>query len=218
MCSAVLAGSLVVGAAQAQQNQPNPSQPGPGTQKNLQPQPNNPQGAAAQVQGTGTQIRGQVVRSGDGQFVVRGSDNKEWTFRTNPQTRYWHNQKEGRFDDIRAGATINAWYGPPQGADYYANTVQVLPADGASTTQTSPPASNTVYEGQVVRVIGNDQVVIRTSDNKEVTVYVTPQTTYRLEDQPATFQQFQPGVPIRVNYYMQGDRPHARGIIGRRVR
>src|SRR5262249_16597769 len=162
--------------------------------------------AGVRVQGTGTQIRGQVVRSANGQFVIRGSDNKEWTFHTNPQTRYWHNQKEARFDDIRVGATVNAWYGPPQGTDYYVNTVAAIPVEGGTTTQVAPPPANTFYEGQIVRVVGNDQVVIKTSDNKEIIVYVNPQTTYRLADQPATFQQFQPGVPVRVDYYVQGDR------------
>jgi hypothetical protein len=170
---------------------------------------------AAPVQGTGTQIRGQVIRSGKDGFVVRGSDNKDMTFRTNPDTRYYSNNKAGRFDDIRVGANINAWYGPGENDQYYANTVHVLPADGAATTQV-PAANGTFYEGEVVRVVGNDQVVVKTSDGKEVIVYVNPQTTYRLNDQPATFNQFQPGLPIRVEYSLQNDRSIAHGIIGRR--
>jgi hypothetical protein len=210
MCSAVLAGSLFGFEAQAQQK------PAQGTAPQQAPREGGQPGAAqaAPVQGTGTQIRGEVIRSGGGEFIVRGADKKEMVFRTNPETRYFTNNKASRFDDIRVGTTINAWYGPPQNDQYYANTVHVLPADGA-TTQV-PAANNTFYEGQVVRVVGNDQVVLRTADGKEVTVFVNPQTTYQINDQPAAFNQFQVGLPIRVEYSIQNDRPIARGIISRR--
>jgi hypothetical protein len=244
MCSAVLAGSLFGLEAQAQQR-PAPGAAPQGTAprattpqgtapQGTAPQATTPQGTAPQgtapqaprevapggaqaapVQGTGTQVRGQVIRSGKDEFVVRGSDNKEMTFRTNPDTRYYSNNKAGRFDDIRVGANINAWYGPAQNDQYYANTVHVLPVEGATTTQV-PAGNGTFYEGEVVRVVGNDQVVVKTSDGKEVIVFVNPQTTYQLNDQPATFNQFQPGLPIRVEYSLQNDRPIARGIIGRR--
>ena len=178
-------------------------------------QPTEQRGAeASPVQGTGTQIRGQVIRAGNGEFVVRGSDNKEMTFRTNPQSRYFAAGKTGRFEDIRVGSNINAWYGPAENNQYYANTVEVIPAD-AATTQ-APAGNSTFYEGQVVRVVGNDQVVLRTADGKEVIVFVNPQTTYQLNDQAATFNQFQPGVPIRVEYSLQNDRPIANRILGRR--
>jgi hypothetical protein len=210
MCSAVLAGSLFGFEAQAQQK------PAQGTAPQQAPREGAPGGETkpTPIQGTGTQIRGQVIRSGKDGFVIRGSDNKDMTFRTNPDTRYYSNNKAGRFEDLRIGSNINAWYGPGQNDQYYANTVHVLPADGA-TTQV-PADSNTFYEGQVVRVVGNDQVVLRTADGKEVTVSVNPQTTYRVNDQPATFNQLQAGLPIRVHYSMQNDRPIARGFISQR--
>lgn len=201
MCSAVLASGLLAVQVQAQQ---------PRTE--TQPaRPTTSQGTA--VQGTGTQIHGQVIRASNGEFVVRGKDNKEMTFRTNPQSRYYTHGKTGRFDDIRVGSTINAWYGPAVNNQYYANTVDVIP-EGAMMVQV--PAANTVYEGQVVRVVGTDQVVLRTADGKEVIVYVNPQTTYQLNDQAAQFNQFQPGVPIRVEYSLQNNRPIAHRIFGRR--
>ena len=174
MCSAVLASGLWACDAQAQQQgkAPQQTEQRPGAQ-----------GSA--VQGTGTQIRGQVIRSGNGEFVVRGTDNKEMTFRTNPQSRYYSNGKAGRFEDIRVGSNINAWYGPAANNQYYANTVDVIAADGTATQV--PAANNTFYEGQVVRVVGTDQVVLRTADGKEVTVFVNPQTTYQFNQQPAAF-------------------------------
>jgi hypothetical protein len=211
MCSAVLASGLWATMAMAQQ----PVRP---AERPTEKPAERPAGQAAPqanaVKGTGTQIRGQVVRSGNGEFVVRGADNKEMTFRTNPQSRYYSNGKDGRFDDIRVGTSINAWYGPAENNQYYANTVEVLPGD-AATTQPAP-ANTTVYEGQVVRVIGTDQVVLRTADGKEVTVFVNPQTTYQLNEQPAAFNQFQAGVPVRIEYSLQNNRPIAHRIFGNR--
>jgi hypothetical protein len=92
--------------------------------------------------------------------------------------------------------------------------VEVIPADAAAPQV--PAGNNTFYEGQVVRVVGNDQVVIRTADGKEVIVFVNPQTSYQLDNQAATFNQFQPGVPIRVEYSLRNDRPIASRILGGR--
>jgi Domain of unknown function (DUF5666) len=203
VCSALLISGVWVCSAQAQQQgkAAQQTEPRAGAQ-------------ASPVRGTGTQIRGQVIRSGNGEFVVRGSDNKEMTFRTNPQSRYFAEGKTGRFEDIRVGSNINAWYGPAENNQYYANTVEVIPAD-AATTQ-APAGNRTFYEGHVVRVVGNDQVVVRTADGKEVVVFVNPQTTYQFDNQAATFSQFQPGVPIRVEYSLHNDRPIADRILGRR--
>ena len=61
----------------------------------------------------------------------------------------------------------------------------------------------------MVRIVGKDQVVIRTGDNKEVTVYVEPQTKYVINEQPPRFADFQPGADIRVQYVERDRRPLA---------
>jgi hypothetical protein len=162
-------------------------------------------------------VRGKVIRAENGQFVVRGADNKEMTFHTNPKTRYWHRGAAGQWNDIRVGSTVNAWYGPLENDRYYVNTVDVVPVEGA-VVQPAPTTSDLFYEGHVVRVVGTDQVIIRLADGKEITVYVGPQTTYRFNEQPGTFTTLQPGLPIRVDYYIEGGRPHARGFLGLRRR
>ncbi len=169
------------------------------------------QQTTVQIQGTGTQIRGQVISASNGQFVVRGPNNKEITFYANPQTRYFANNQAAKFEAIRVGSTLNVWYGEPVENKIYVNTVAVLPADTAA-----PNPQAEVYEGEIVRIVGKDQVVIRTKDGKEIIVYVEPKTTYRFDDQPAQFNQFQVGVPVRVDYYLRDSRPYARGILGRR--
>ena len=75
------------------------------------------------------------------------------------------------------------------------------------------PAGNT-YQGEIVRVAGT-QVIIRTADGKEITVYTNPQTSYQLNEQPANFAADQPGVSVSVPYYLQDGQPYARGILGR---
>ena len=176
--------------------------------------------AQAVIQGTGKQLQGRVVSVGNGQFVVSGPNNQNMTFYTNPQTRYYSNNQAAQWSAIKQGATVNTWYDPSQTGQIYANTIAVVPADGqaqpAPAAQAPPAANATTYQGQVVRVVGQDQVVIRTSDGKEITVYTNPQTTYSLNNQPATISSFQAGVPVEVNYVMQNGRPYARGILGRR--
>jgi hypothetical protein len=174
--------------------------------------------AQAVVQGTGSQLQGQVVSVGNGQFVVRGPNNQNMTFYTNPQTRYFNNNQAAQWSTIQPGTNVTTWYNPGQTGQVYANTIAVVPANAQAVPA---PAANAnaaanVYQGQFVRAVGQDQMVIRTADGKEITVYTNPQTTYSLNNQPATFSTFQPGVPVEVNYYLQNGRPYARGILGRR--
>src|SRR5207248_9065576 len=117
---------------------------------------------------------------------------------------------------LRVGTEITGVY-LTQDNRNIVNTVTVGPAATVEPV-TPPPAEGTVLQGSVVRVVGQDQVVIRTSDGKEVIVYVTPQTTYNFNDAPATFSAIQPGVPIRVDYELRDRRPYARGIFGVRRR
>jgi len=222
---------------QAQPNQPNqqaqPNQPNANVQTGVQGGAQvGAQGAQVGVQGganvgQGTMVNGRIVRTAQDQFVVQGVDNKSYTFYTNPQTRYWMNNNPIQYSGLQVGSNISAWYAP-QGERYYVNRVNVLPAGAAfpvqeaTTTQTTTvdqqanaPNAN-YYQGEIVRIVGRDQVVIRTSDGKEVIVYVQPQTTYRLEDRAATFTDLRPGTPIRVDYDMRDRRPYARGILGLR--
>jgi hypothetical protein len=72
-----------------------------------------------------------------------------------------------------------------------------------------------VVQGTVVRVVGQDQVVLRTADGKEVIVYVTPQTAYQFTEQGGAFTDLRPGVDIGVNYDTRDRRFMARRIYRR---
>jgi len=163
-------------------------------------------------------LSGRVVRTGNGQFIVQTRDNRQVTVYTNPQTRYLQNNRAIQYSDLRVGSNVNFGYAL-EGERYIANNVTLVPAEQAveEVPAQPAPAQGTVVEGQIVRVIGQDQVVIRTSDNKEVIVYVTPQTTYQLNTpQAATFTDLRVGTPIGVNYDTRDNRFMARRVFAPR--
>jgi hypothetical protein len=162
-------------------------------------------------------LSGRVVRTGNGQFIVQTRDNRQVTVYTNPQTRYLQNNRAVQYSDLRVGSNVNFGYAT-EGDRYIANNVTLLPAEQAVEEVPAQPAQGTVVEGQIVRVIGQDQVVIRTSDGKEVIVYVTPQTTYQLNTpQAATFTDLRVGTPIGVNYDTRDNRFMARRVFAPRA-
>lgn len=168
---------------------------------------------AQNVQGTGQQIQGTILRRDNDRFVVRTQDNREVTLITNPQTRFLANNQAMQFNDLRVGGPVTAWY-TQDGNNYTVNTVTW--ANAAGQPVQANPGAGTFYEGEIVRVVGSDQVVVRTADNQEVTVYVHPQTTYRFNDQAGRFTDLRPGGRIRVDYELRDRRPFARGILGLR--
>lgn len=164
-------------------------------------------------------MQGKVLRTANDQVVVRTNDNKEVTLYTNPQTRYLFNNQAGRFSDLRVGSDITAVYNV-QDNRYIANSFTWGAVGATTTTQPAPavvqPAGQPVIvEGTVLRVVGKDQVVLRTADNKEVTVYVAPQTTYVINEQPAQFTDYTVGTPVRVEYDVRDNRWIARRFFGR---
>jgi len=111
-----------------------------------------------------------------------------------------------------------------QDGRYVVSTVTVptaVPRPGATAVPPAPapaaqsqPAPGTVVQGTVVRVVGKDQVILRTAEGKEVIVYVSPQTTYTFNEQPGQFTDLRPGADIRVNYDVRDRRNMARGVFG----
>jgi len=186
------------------------------------PQPA-PQPAPTQV---GTTIQGQIIKmQAPDQFVVRTLDNKEYILYTNPQTRYLLNNKAAQYGDLRVGSNVTTVYGVRDNRNYV-NTVTIGQAVPAPAPQPVPvpaqpapvqpaPGQPTIVEGTVVRIVGQDQVILKTADNKEVTVYVMPQTKYLINEQPVQFSEFQAGTPVRVEYDAVGQRWNARRLLGR---
>jgi hypothetical protein len=166
---------------------------------------------AAGVVQSGTTLRGKIVRlKGSDQVVVTTTGGKEVTLYSSPTTRYVINGKPARFADLRVGVEIGAAY-LERDNRFVVETFTV----GAE-PQTVPAGDATLLEGTVVRVIGEDQVVVRTPQKKEIIVYVGPQTKYLIDDQPAKFADFRTGAEVRIQYDVIDRRNHARSIIGQR--
>lgn len=173
------------------------------------------------------ELRGRIVRTAPDQFIVETPDNRQVTVYTNPQTRYVSNNQVIPYSDLRQGVQITTTY-TTQGERFIANAVTLVPANAnppaqpapnppqTAPAQPAPPAGPPTVEGEVVRVIGQDHVVIRTSDGKEVIVHVNPQTQYQFTGQPAAFTTLQPGYPVGVYYDVQGGRNVGRRFIGLR--
>jgi len=151
------------------------------------------------------EMQGRIVRTGTDQFVIQSRDNKEIVFTTNPQTKFLLKDKAVRFADLRVGGNINIAY-VRDGDRYIANSVTLV-------EDTAPQPEGTLLEGEVVRVIGQDQVVVR-SGGKEVIVYVDPKTTYLFEEKPGRFVDIRVGAPISVRYDVREQRNVARHIGG----
>lgn len=62
-----------------------------------------------------------------------------------------------------------------------------------------------LLEGRILST-GQDQFVIETRDNRQVTVHTDPQTRYLLNNNPALFNDIRVGNNVRVDYRMNGNR------------
>lgn len=211
--------TVTVGAAV---QEPAPAQrPAPVQDPASAPNPTPAQNPApAQVTET-TLIRGRIVsmRAPD-TIVVRSSDGKEITLLASPQTRYMINGKASQFGDLRAGAEINANFILRDGRHHVSvvtigGSTEAIPVPAPNTTTTTTPEPVTV-QGTIVRVVGEDQVVVKTAENKEVIIYVQPQTKYVFDDRVVRFSDLRTGSDIRVQYDVRDRRPIARTIFGLR--
>jgi hypothetical protein len=147
------------------------------------------QAQPAQQPQRATVVEGKIVRTDKDMIVIKDINNKEVTVYTTPQTTYQITEKGGTFTDLRPDTTVGVYY------DTRDNRMMATRVVGLQ-----------MAEGEVVRVVGKDQVIIRTPDKKEITVYVSPQTIYQLNQQGAgTFTDLTPGANINV-YYNNQDR------------
>jgi hypothetical protein len=197
--------------AQNQQQVPAQSQaPGRGQV----PAQNQVQDRAGTAQQQARQLQGRVLRTAEGSFVIRTPDNREVTVYTNPRTTYRANNRDVRFSDVRVGSDITIGY-DLNGNRYFANNVVVGPAEQVPA---QPVAEGTLVTGRVVRVVGADQVILQTTDGREVPVYVTPQTVYQLAPAGGAFTDLRPGIDIGVYYDARDNRFLARRIARRATR
>jgi len=160
----------------------------------------------------GLSIQGKIVRlDRPDRVVVRTSEGKDVILYTNKDTRYLNKDKAIRYEDLPIGTDFRGTYRVRDDRFYVDDFVV-----GAPVTTAPAAPEGTVLEGTVVKVVGEDQVIVRTGDGKEVVIYVQPKTTYQYDDRPAKFVDLTPGVNLRVNYDERDRRFMARSLHWRR--
>ena len=156
----------------------------------------------------GNRAQGKINNLGTDHFIIVVQENRKETFHVHPQTKFRVNNKAAKYTDLSVGATVSVAF-TRDGDKNLANEV----AQVADTSQAADPKDEgTLVEGKVLRVVGKDQVVVRTTDGKEVTLYVSPQTSYQINDQAARFTDLRPGVDIGVRYDVRDQRNIARRV------
>jgi len=153
-----------------------------------------------------TVFRGLVTAKTAETITVKAQTGKEMAFNVNAQSRYTLRDKAITINDIKVGAVVEVRY---VDRDSHSWVEELIIND-----VTAEEAGEEV-KGVIVR-IGPAQVVVKTADNKEVTVDVNPQTTYLLNNQPARVADFPAGAEVRVQYNVRDRRPVARSILGLR--
>jgi hypothetical protein len=158
-------------------------------------------------------FRGRVVtvNATNNQIVAKSQDGNQVTLFVQKNGRFLRGGQAVRFADVQVGTLIEAQYLERDG-HWWVDEV-ILVTDNAAANP--PPAGDaTQVQGTVVRIVGQNQVVIKTSDNKELTIDLVPQTVYTFDNQPAQFRDIQTGQDLRIQYTTRDRRSIASRIIG----
>jgi plastocyanin len=116
-------------------------------------------------------------------------------------------------DKMQASLTVGSPTALPP--DVGARPADLPPPGNPSLRPLDPlPANATTISGEIVRVVGQDQVILRTAAGQETTVYVNPQTTLQLDNRAAVFTDLRAGNNISVQYDVRDNRNLARQITG----
>lgn len=169
--------------------------------------------------GNARNFRGRVVRVNpqNNQIVVKSQDGQEVTLYVQQNGRFLRNGQAVRLADIQVGTVITTQYVERDNHWWVEEVTIVTDNPGANPPAANPPAvEGTQIQGTVVRIVGQNQVIIRTADGKEVTVDLVPQTTYLFNDQPGQLRDIQPGHDVRIQYTTRDRRFIAGRVLGNR--
>jgi len=161
-------------------------------------------------------FRGRIVKinEANNQIVAKTQDGNEVTLFVQKNGRFLRNGQAVKLTELQVGNVIETQYLERDG-HWWVEEVTVV-TDNAAGGQ--PGAENTQIQGTVVRIVGQNQVIIRTNDNKEMTIELAPQTTYMFDNQPGQLRDIQPGQDVRVQYNTVERRTIASRIFGNRRR
>ncbi len=156
-------------------------------------------------------FRGRVVRVNEpnNQVIVVGPDNKEVVLYVQKNGRFMRNGQPIKLTELQVNTPIETYY-VDRDNQYWVEEISVVTQ--STGTEPAPPAEGSLVEGVVVRVVGQNQVVIRTADKKEVIIELAPQTVYLQDNQPYKLQDIQTGQELRVQYNVRDRRSIANRI------
>jgi len=160
-------------------------------------------------------FRGRIVKidAANNQIVAKSQDGKEVTLFVQQNGRFLRNGQAVRMADLQVGAVIEAQY-LERDNHWWVDEVVLVTENTGNNQQ--PATEGTQVQGVVVRIVGQNQVIVRTSDNKEVTIDLNPQTSYMFDNQPGQLRDIQPGQDVRVQYNTVERRSIASRIFGNR--
>jgi hypothetical protein len=163
---------------------------------------------AAQVQ-KATVVRGHIVRlHGPDRFVVRTPDRREVILHVNPQTRFLHNNRVARFEDLRVGAPIAADFDVVEDR-HLARSVTINPAEVVE-----PVPAEQAVEGTIVRVLEpENQFIVSTAAGKEVILAAEPRATFLFDERPARLVDLRPGMAVRTHFDVRERRNIVRSVV-----
>jgi hypothetical protein len=163
---------------------------------------------AAAPADSATVFRGRVTAKTAETIIVKNQTGKEMVFKVNNQATFKQGTKAVALNDIKVGATVEVRFVERDSHAW----VQELIIDDVSAGAADEPGEE--VKGVIVRFVGQNQVIVKTTDNKEVTVDLVPQTVYKFNDQPARIADFPAGADVRIMYNVRDRRPIARSILG----
>lgn len=172
------------------------------------------EGTVGTTPATDRAFRGRIVSvdAPKHQIVAKSQDGKEVTLYVEKNGRFLRNGQAMNFADLKVGMIVEAQY-TERDSHWWVDEVIVV-TDNAGNGQ--PAGDGTQVQGVVVRIVGQNQVIVRTTDNKEVTVDLAPQTVYTFDNQPGQLRDIQQGQEIRVQYNTRERRNIAARIFGNR--
>jgi len=159
-------------------------------------------------------FRGRIAKidAANNQIVAKSQDGKEVTLFVQQNGRFLRNGQAVKIAELQVGTVIEAQYVERDNHWWVEEVTVVTESTGAN----QPATDGTQVEGTVVRIVGQNQVIVRTKDNKELTIDLAPQTTYMFDNQPGQFRDIQPGQDVRVQYNTVERRTIASRIFGNR--
>jgi len=159
-------------------------------------------------------FRGRIVsvNATNNQIVAKTEDGRQVTLFVQKTGRFLRNGQPLRMADLQVGAIVETQY-IEQGGHWWVDEVTIV-TDNA--VPEPLPAGTAQVQGVVVRIVGQNQVVIKTADNKEIIIDLAPQTVYTFNNQAGQFRDIQAGQDVRVQYTTRDRRPIASRIFGNR--